>query len=227
MSAYYSAQRALVGAVLGTISNWQVRGRERLPRTGGFIVAANHISFSDPPLIGAAVGRESHFLAKQELFDIPVFGPWLRSVNGIPIRRGAADLRGLHHALRALESGGIVVMFPEGSRMRDGELHPARPGVGLLAVNADVPIAPCFISGSNTPRRWWLRRARVRINFGTGRDWRDFAGRDTDRTPGRELYQRIGAAVMDAIAGLREEQRTSAPRGAARADVELPPPPIS
>ncbi len=214
MSAYYSAQRSLFGAVWGSISRWQVHGRQLLPRTGGVIVASNHISFWDPPLVGAAVRREAHFLAKQELFDVPVFGPWLRSVNGIPIRRGAADLRGLHHAIRALQSGSLVVMFPEGSRMRDGELHPARPGVGLLAVNADVPIAPCYISGSNMPRRWWYGGARVRIDFGPARDWREYAGRDTDLTPGRTLYQRIGAAVMDDIAALRRAQET-ATRGAA------------
>ena len=98
--------------------------------------------------------------------------------------------------------------------MRDGELHPARPGVGLMAVNADVPIAPCYISGSNPTAAWMVRKERVRIDFGPPRDWREYAGRETDLTPGRELYQRIGAAVMDDIARLRSEQR-SASRGAA------------
>ena len=183
--------------------------RARDPRTGGLIVASNHISFWDPLLVGAAVSREAHFLAKAELFEMPVVGAWIRSVNGIPIRRGEADLRGLHHALEALQGGSAVLLFPEGSRMRDGELHPARPGVGLLAVHADVPIVPCYISGSNTPRKWWFRRRRVRIDIGHARDWRDYAGRDTDLTPGRALYQRIGAAVMDDIAGLKREQQQS------------------
>ncbi len=83
-----------------------------------------------------------------------------------------------------------------------------------MAVNADVPIAPCYISGSNPTPAWVARRVRVRIDFGGSRDWRDYAGRDSDLTPGRALYQRIGAAVMDDIARLRHEQETAS-RGAA------------
>ena len=178
------------------------------------MVASNHVSFWDQPLIGAAIPREAHFLAKEELFSTPALGPVIRSLNAIPIRRGAADLRGLTRAIDALKHGGTVLLFPEGSRMRDGELHPARPGVGLLAVQADVPIAPCYISGSNVPRQWWYRGRRVRITFGRARDWREYAGRDTDLAPGRQLYQRIGIGVMEEIARLRDEQR-SASRGAA------------
>jgi 1-acyl-sn-glycerol-3-phosphate acyltransferase len=182
---------------------------EGLPRDGGLIVAANHISFWDPPLIGAAITREAHFLAKEELFATPVLGPLIRSLNAIPIRRGAADLRGVTRAIDALKQGGAVLLFPEGSRMRDGELHPARPGVGLMAVHADVPIAPCFISGSDPTPRWLTRQERVRLTFGRPRDWRDYAGAGTDLAPGRELYQRIGAAVMDDIARLRSAQRSA------------------
>jgi 1-acyl-sn-glycerol-3-phosphate acyltransferase len=179
------------------------------------IVAANHISFWDPPLIGSSVTREIHYLAKDELFSTPVLGPLIRSVNAIPIRRGSADLSGLSRAIEALKRGGALLLFPEGGRMRDGELHPARPGLGMLAVSADVPIAPCYISGSNRPGQWWTRGAQVRIAFGPARDWRDYAGRETDLTPGRALYQRIGEAVMHDIAELRSAQRQSASRGAA------------
>ncbi len=214
MRPYYSASRFLARMLLGALTGCSVRGSELLPRDGGLVVAANHISFWDPPLIGSVIVREVHFLAKEELFATPVLGPLIRSVNAIPIRRGAADLAGLTRAIEALQRGGAVLLFPEGSRMRDGELHPARPGVGLMAVNADVPIAPCYISGSNPSPKWLTRKERVRIDFGPPRDWRDFAGRETDWTPGRALYQRIGAAVMDDIARLRSAQRMAS-RGAA------------
>ena len=215
MGAYYSAARSLVGAVLGLASGWKVTGREEVPPRGGLIIAANHISFWDPLLIGGAISREIHYLAKEELFTTPVLGPLIRSVNSIPIRRGSADLSGLSRAIEALKHGGALMLFPEGGRMRDGELHPARPGLGMLAVSADVPIAPCYISGSNRPGKWWFRRAPVRITYGRVRDWRDYAGRETDLTPGRSLYQRIGAGVMQDIAELRSAQRQSASRGAA------------
>jgi len=212
---YYSAARLFASGGLGILTGWDVRGRERIPRRGGIVVASNHISFWDPPLIGAAVPRELFFLAREELFRTPVLGPLIRSVNAIPIRRGVADMSGLSRAMDRLKDGAALLMFPEGGRMRDGELHPARPGVGMMAVHADVSIVPCHISGSDRPRRWWYRGTRVRLWFGPPRSWQELAGTETDLTPGRALYQRIGDAVMREIAILRTGQRTEDSRGAA------------
>jgi 1-acyl-sn-glycerol-3-phosphate acyltransferase len=192
-----------------------VRGREQIPRTGGFIVASNHISFWDPPLIGAAVPREVHYLAKEELFANPVFGRLIRSYNAIPIRRGMVDLSGMARAVETLRRGGGMMLFPEGTRMRDGELHPARPGVGMMAVNASVPVVPCYISGSNRPGQWLTRGTRVRIWFGAPWTWQDLAGPGADLTLGRALYQLVGDAVMREIARLRAGQLESATRGTA------------
>ena len=215
MGSYYSVARFLVSGCFRVATGWEVTGRERIPRSGGLVIASNHISFWDPPLVGAALPRECHFLAKEELFATPLLGPLIRSLNAIPIRRGLADLSGMSRAIETLKRGEALLMFPEGSRMRDGELHPARPGVGMMAVNADVPILPCFISGSGRPGKWWNRSSRVRISFGTPRDWRDLAGQEGDKTPGRALYQRVGDEVMREIATLKAGQRTSASRGAA------------
>jgi 1-acyl-sn-glycerol-3-phosphate acyltransferase len=201
--------------VLGPVSGSKVLGADQVPRKGGLIVASNHISFSDPPLIGCACPRELHFLAKEELFSPAPMGALLRSVNSIPIRRGMADLSGLSRATDVLSRGGGLLLFPEGSRMRDGELHPARPGVGLLAVNADVPIVPCFITGSNRPAKWLSRGSRVRIRFGAARPWRELAGEAASLPPGRALYQSIGQAVMREIAALRDADLEAA-RGATR-----------
>jgi 1-acyl-sn-glycerol-3-phosphate acyltransferase len=212
---YYSAARFVGGVVPGLIAGWEVKGRERVPRAGGVIVASNHISFWDPPLVGAAIPRETYFLAKEELFATPVLGPMIRSVNAIPIRRGVADLSGIARAIDVLKRGKALLMFPEGSRVRDGELHPPRPGVGMMAVHADVPIVPCYISGSDQPRRWMIRRTQVRIWFGPAHHWKDLAGPEADLTPGRALYQKVGEAIMREIAILKTGQRTSASRGAA------------
>ncbi|HEY6867358.1 MAG TPA: lysophospholipid acyltransferase family protein [Candidatus Eisenbacteria bacterium] len=215
MGAYYSAARFVASTVLGSLSRWDVKGREHIPLSGGLIVASNHVSFWDPPLVGSAIRREVHFLAKEELFSTPLLGPMIRSLNSIPIRRGVADLSGMSRAIAALRGGGALLMFPEGTRMRDGELHPARPGVGMMAVHADVSIVPCYISGSGRPGHWLWRRSRVRIWFGPARPWRDLAGPESDLTPGRALYQRLGDAVMREIAVLKAGQLNSASRGAA------------
>ncbi len=213
MSWHYSLAKVVIGVVLRAATGWEVTGRDQVPRSGGLIVASNHASFWDPPLIGAVLPREVHFLAKEELFSNPVFGALIRSYNAIPIRRGMVDLSGMARAVETLRRGEAMMMFPEGTRMRDGRLHPARPGVGMMAVNADVPIVPCYISGSGRPGSWLLRKVRVRISFGPARKWQDLVGPGAELTPGRALYQQLGDAVMREIAGLKAGQEATASRG--------------
>lgn len=215
MGLVYSGARFLLDGLVRVVSSWEVRGRENIPRTGGLIVASNHVSFFDPPLIGIATVRELHYLAKEELFRQPVLGPLIRTFNSIPIRRGVADMSGLSKAMEVLRGGKALIMFPEGSRMRDGQLHPARPGVGMLAVGTDALIVPCYISGSDRPGRWITRRSKLRVWFGPARSWKDLAGPEADLTPGRALYQGVGDGVMREIAALRAGQLNTASRGAA------------
>jgi 1-acyl-sn-glycerol-3-phosphate acyltransferase len=214
MSFLYSAGRFAFRSV-ARLSGWEVRGRERVPETGALIVAANHQSYWDPPLIGSAMSRELHFLAKAELFSPAVFGAVLREVHSIPIRRGMADLSGMSRAISVLQRRDALLVFPEGSRSPDGELRSARPGVGMLAVHGDAMILPCCISGSNQPRRWLFRQAKVRVWFGQPRHWKEYLEPESDLAPGRALYQQLGDAVMREVAVLRTGQMTSASRGAA------------
>jgi 1-acyl-sn-glycerol-3-phosphate acyltransferase len=200
---------------MGVASGWEIHGREHVPRSGGLIVASNHISFWDPPLVGTAAVRELHFMAKEELFRPPVFGTLIRTFNAIPIRRGMADLSGLARAMDLLRAGHALIMFPEGSRMRDGELHPARPGVGMLAVNTGAVIVPCFISGTDRPKGWLLRRVRVRVTFGPPRTWQELVGDRATEPPGRTLYQSVGDGVMREIASLKGQQFLGVTRGTA------------
>ncbi len=217
MRLYYYAGWLGARTLFRLLSGWRVEDAENVPRTGGVLVASNHISLWDPPMVGAALPREAHFLAKEELFGNVALGLLLRSVNVMPIRRGVADLRGITRALDALRRGEALVMFPEGGRMRDGQLHPARPGIGMIAAHADVPVVPCYISGSNRQREWPSRRSRVRISFGAPRDWRELAGKAATAPRGRPLYQAIGDAVMGEIARLKDKQELdSASRGSAR-----------
>ena len=215
MGLLYSATRSFLAGLAGVVSGWEVRGRENIPRTGGLLVASNHISFFDPPLVALAAVRELHFLAKEELFRPVVLGTLIRTYNSIPIRRGVADLSGLSKAMDVLRAGHALIVFPEGSRMRDGELHPARPGVGMLAVGTDALIVPCYISGSDRPGRWLTRRTKLRISFGQARSWKELAGSQADLPPGRALYQSVGDGVMREIAALRDGQLKEAPRGTA------------
>jgi len=210
----YSAGRFGFRVIAG-LTGWEVRGRDRVPETGSLIVAANHQSYWDPPLIGSAMKREIHFLAKAELFSPPPFGAVLRAVHCISIRRGMADLSGMTKAIGVLQRHEALLVFPEGTRSQDGELRAARPGIGMLAVHGDAMILPCSIIGSNRPGRWLQRRSRVRVWFGQARHWKDHLEPESDLAPGRALYQAVGDAVMREIAVLRTGQMTSASRGAA------------
>ncbi len=113
-------------------------GTEHLPKTGGFILAANHITNMDPFAVGQGTGRRVHFMAKKELFRSRL-GHWFQTTgNAFPVDRSKADLTAIKTTLRLLQAGQIVVIFPQGTR--GGEV--ARGGVGFFALKANVPIVP-------------------------------------------------------------------------------------
>jgi len=203
VSLHYNASRFLLGGFVGALSGWEVLGRDRVPHTGGLIVAPNHCSYWDPLLVGTAVMRELHFLAKEELFRPPVFGPLIRSYNAIPIRRGATDKAGLARAIDVLRAGRALIVFPEGTRARDGELRTARPGVGMLAVSTGARILPVYVDHSHRPRDWMLRKVRLRVVIGHARTWQELAGVEGTPEPTRALYQAVGDGVMHEIATLK------------------------
>jgi 1-acyl-sn-glycerol-3-phosphate acyltransferase len=214
VSLHYSAARFLLGGFVGALSGWEVHGRENVPKTGAVIVASNHISYWDPLLVGTAAMREQHFLAKEELFRGPL-GWLIRSYNAIPIRRGRADLSGLAKATDVLRAGRSLILFPEGTRQRDGELRAARPGLGMLAVGSDALVVPTCIMGSNRPGKWLFRQSKLRVDFAPPRTWRELATEAAGLEPGRALYEGVGAGTMREIAALKTRQLNEAARGTA------------
>ena len=133
------------------------------------MLAANHASFWDPPLVGICVRRQLHFMARKSLFRIPVFGRVLRSVNTLPVKRGAADLGSIRMCIRLLRSGGALVVFPEGTRTHDGQMQSFKPGFAMMAARAGVPIVPVAICGSYEawPRHRKLPgTGRIRVAYG-------------------------------------------------------------
>ena len=150
-----------------------VEGLENVPRTGGFLVIANHCSNLDPPFLGWAVGHRTgrivHFMAKEEMRRWPVVGFLARNAGVFFVRRGSGDRAAQQLALRLLESGRLVGIFPEGTRSRDGVLGEARAGAALLAMRTGVPVLPVGISGTHRifpGRSRWPHRTRVTIRVG-------------------------------------------------------------
>lgn len=202
MGLLYSATRLVLSPVVSLFTGCEVRGREHIPATGRLIVAANHVAYTDPPLVGFAARRELFYLAKEELFHVPVLGPLITAYNAIPIRRGRADVAGMAKAMEVVRSGRALIMFPEGTRSRDGNLLPARPGVGRIAHDAEALVVPCRLEGSDQPGKWLLRQVRLRVSFGPARTWQELAGEQAGLEPGRELFQAISDGVMREIAAL-------------------------
>lgn len=127
----------------------RVIGSENIPKEGGVIIAPNHVSFADPPLTGSSMKRPLYFMAKQELFDIPVLGFLIRRTNAFPVKRGQQDVGAFRMALKLLKAGKAVLMFPEGTRSKDGNFGRPRAGVGMIACTAQVPVVPVRLVNSN------------------------------------------------------------------------------
>jgi glycerol-3-phosphate dehydrogenase (NAD(P)+) len=142
-------------------------GREHLPRTGPLLLASNHRSFLDPFVIGTLVRRPVYYMAKRELFEKRWQAWVLNALGAFPVDRGAGDRDAMDTARAILQRGDCVVVFPEGTRVRPGPLGDPRRGVGRLALETGVPVAPVTVIGSDEVRRGWrIRSRKVRVRVG-------------------------------------------------------------
>ncbi|MBP1764739.1 MAG: plsC [Firmicutes bacterium] len=145
----YEFLRIIFSFILTVFFRWKVTGLDNIPKQGGVLICANHISNLDPPVIATAVPRALHYMAKEELFRLWGFGQIIRNLNAFPVRRGSADRTAIRTALGLLIAGKVVGIFPEGTRSKTGILGNPEPGVSLIAARAGVPIIPTAITGTN------------------------------------------------------------------------------
>ena len=138
----------LLQILLPVLRRWKVEGAANLPPEGGVIVVANHRSYWDPVVLGAALRRRVYFMAKEELFKIPVFGILLRLLGAFPVRRESFDRRAFKVALDYLMRGRVVGIFPEGRRSHAGRLLSPQPGAVFLALKAGTPVVPVGLIGT-------------------------------------------------------------------------------
>lgn len=185
----------------------RVYNAERVPLKGGVILASNHASYVDPPLIGAGPRRLINFLARENLFSIPVIGWVLRQWEVVPVDRDGGGAVGLRAILERLLTGGAILLFPEGTRTRDGKLQPARSGIGLTVIKSTAPVVPVRVFGTYEAygRHLLLPRPyRVVVKFGQPLRFEQLrAEAKTCAKPRlKEIYQQVANEIMTAVARL-------------------------
>lgn len=183
---------------------WRARvfGKMELPTNGGAVIVANHRSPMDPAFVGLGSLSRVRWMVAREYFNVPVFGSMLRLLESIPTRRGGIDTEAVKQTIRSARDGELVGIFPEG-RLNDTErlLLPLRNGAAMIALQARVPIIPCYIEGSPYDKdnfySFFTRPARTTITIGKRLDASEFYDRADDREAQTEVTRRIGRAIAD------------------------------
>src|SRR5262245_27953005 len=211
MNPSYFVGWTMFRLLFATYFRWRVYHAERVPLTGPVVLAANHASYLDPPLVGAGLKRPCSFLARETLFRTPVLGAVLRSWECVPVDRDGGTAAGLRAILDRLLTGHAVILFPEGTRSLDGRLQPARAGIGLLVAKSTAPVVPVRVFGSHAawPKKRKLPSPRpIVVKYGLPLHFSELRAeaKACSKTRLKEIYQQIAEEIMAAIAKLEPKE---------------------
>jgi 1-acyl-sn-glycerol-3-phosphate acyltransferase len=177
----------------------QLRGVENIPADGPLVITPNHQTYADPPLVSIPVRRRIHYMAWGALFEIPVFRSMIRRLRAFPVSLDNADPRAVREAVRLLEAGEVVMIFPEGGRSLDGRLQHFKPGAFRLAATMGTPVLPVTITGGSQswpPSRVLPRPGRITITYHPALRPEPGLG---GRAAARDLAERARAAIAGAL----------------------------
>jgi 1-acyl-sn-glycerol-3-phosphate acyltransferase len=201
MKPLYRFCYILSGLLAKAVFSYRAFGQENIIEEGPAIMAANHQSYLDPPLIGITCRNELYFLARKTLFEKKLLGSLISRVNALPVDLSRGDLVAVRTIINLLKEGHRTVIFPEGTRSLDGNIQQARPGIGMIIAKTLVPVVPIRIFGSFEA---WPKGSKIRphpITVVVGKPMRfvkeEFGGNN------RESYQKISERVLAAIAAIR------------------------
>lgn len=186
--------------------HYRVVHEEYVPRTGGVLIAANHASYADIPLLGCGVRRRLYFVGRSNLFQQPLLNWWLRCLGWIPLKPNRVDRKALGVVVDLLKAGNAVVIFPEGTRTPDGRLQPGKPGVGVIVAQTGCPVVPVYLEGTFQVLPTGAKGLRchpVRVIFGQALDFTQAR----KQQQGKELYHTISRTIMKCIAELGQVEQ--------------------
>lgn len=195
--SFYSFAKSVVYGVLKPIYRMEVIGKENLPKDGGVLLCINHINNFDPPIVGIVAPRPIHFMAKEELFSVPVLGRLLPHLNAFPVKRGMSDREALRKGLKVLKEGHVLGLFPEGTRSKSGELGKGLAGAGFFALRTDAAVVPCAIIGP------YKAFSKLKIVYGKPINIQEYR---ENKASAEETTQ----VIMDAIRELITEHKKTA-----------------
>lgn len=196
---FYRAMRFLFYWPVRLLFRIRVIHPERVPAGGGYIVACNHITLADPVALAMVIKKPVHYMAKAELFEVPVLKQLVTLLGAIPVNRQKPELSTIKRCIQVLKQGGVLGMFPQGTRVREEDAAGARSGVAMIAAKAKAGILPVFITAKNNRLRP-LRRTTVVVGEFIPFDGMDFSN-------GSQSYADISGMVIETILRLSGEAR--------------------
>ncbi len=179
---WYHSVQYLLAILTIVLMRWRATGQSNIPATGGVLLVSNHVSFLDVIFLGIPLGRPLNYVARSTLF-VSILGWFIRSVGAFPIQREGIGASGMKETLRRLRAGGIVTLFPEGTRSKDGQLGTLKPGIAVLVQRVGVPVVPAGLAGMFEiwPRSQLFPVPHpIRIHYGRAIYPDELAGLDTD-----------------------------------------------
>lgn len=203
---WYHLVKSFAATGLAAFGGWRSTGYRHMPATGGVMLVSNHLSYLDVFMLGLGVSRPLNYVARSTLF-VPGLGAFIRSVGGFPIQREGMGASGMKETLRRLRAGGVVTLFPEGTRSHDGELGELKSGIALLVKRAGVPLVPAGVAGTFLawPRgRRFPRPSPLRVHYGPPIFPEDLEGLDAPAVTNL-IRERIADCIEVARQGLSRD----------------------
>jgi len=193
----YQTAKVICRTVLAVIRRWEVYGVENLPRRGGAIVISNHISYWDPVVVACALNRRVYFMAKAELFKIPLLGPVIKKLGAFPVRRNGPDPSSVRRSIQLLKNNKIIGIFPEGTRSHSGEILDPHLGAAMLALKVGVPIVPVAVTGTKGVV------GKVFVSVGKPLEFKHLYRRKNDKGELEAVSRKIMAEVENMQKGMK------------------------
>ncbi|MFQ5863008.1 MAG: lysophospholipid acyltransferase family protein [Candidatus Brocadiales bacterium] len=168
---WYSFLRILAQVMFPAFLRYRSFGRKNVPHRGGVLIVCNHQSYADPLLIGVGLDRQIHIMARRSLFHKNIFFRWLiQSLNAFPLKDNGVNVGAIKEAIKRIKEGNIVLIFPEGTRTRDGSIGEIHPGIAVIANRAGSPVVPAVIHGAfeawPRTRKFFRLRPKIKVAFG-------------------------------------------------------------